>query len=55
MLFSMAGGLGKGDASSCKLVAWNICMLESGTTILVLGQDEELCAVEAKGDSDVEH
>lgn len=55
MLFSVTAGLGNGDVASCKLVVWNICVLETGSLILVLGQDEELCAVEAKEDSDVEH
>lgn len=53
LLSSMTNGLGNGDVS-CKLVLWNVCMLQTGTTIHILGQGEELCAVEAKEDSDVE-
>lgn len=54
MLFSVTGGLGNGDVTSCKLLVWNICMLETGTTVPILGQDEALCAVEVKEGSNVE-
>lgn len=55
MLYSVTGGLGNSDVTSRKLLVWNICVLETGTTVPVLGQDEELCAVEVKENSNVEH